>query len=488
MAPTSHHPSSPRGRLAALVLSVALAQAAPAAAQPVTLGGELLANTYYTAAQQRPTVAAAADGSFVVVWESLAQDGDNYGVFGQRFDSAGEAAGTEFLVNTYTPLRQGAASVDTDTKGGFVVVWESDGQDGNYFGIFGQRFGSDGLPAGTEFQLNNNFIGAQRDPTVATFSDGGFVAAWQSDGQDGQGAGVFARRFLSTGLPADLEFAVNTFTTAGQYLPRLDVGADDGFVVVWASDDGRDGDGYGVFGQRFDSAGATVGTEFAVNTFTTGAQRVPDVATIDDGFVVVWQSYAVDMYGEGIAARRYDGDGEPLAAEFVVNTYAIDNQRYPRVDADSLAGFVVAWETDGLDGELEGIILQQFDSLGGTTGPESVVNTKVTGSQRRPAISAAGGEFVVAWEGTGEQESSYDAFGQRYFDVAPTCGDAIPLPPGLVTAVDALAVLQTSIAIRECLLCVCDVDDSGVIVATDALQVMRFAVSQPVVLTCPQFC
>jgi hypothetical protein len=35
--------------------------------------------------EQRPDVASAADGSFVVVWESLGQDGDSFGIFGQRF-------------------------------------------------------------------------------------------------------------------------------------------------------------------------------------------------------------------------------------------------------------------------------------------------------------------------------------------------------------------------------------------------------------------
>jgi hypothetical protein len=42
-------------------------------------------NTYTTETQRFPSVAANASGSFVVVWQSDEQDGPSYGVFGQRY-------------------------------------------------------------------------------------------------------------------------------------------------------------------------------------------------------------------------------------------------------------------------------------------------------------------------------------------------------------------------------------------------------------------
>jgi len=75
---------------------------------------------------------------------------------------------------------------------------------------------------------------------------------------------------------------------------------------------------------------------------------------------------------------------------------------------------------------------------------------------------------------------------------AGVCGDPVA-PPALVVhgrdafinASDALAVLQTAVHIRTCPLCVCDVNDSASVTATDALIVLRFAVGQSVLLTCP---
>ncbi len=84
-----------------------------------------------------------AAGNFVVAWESYSnQDGSSSGVFGQRFDSSGARAGTEFQVNTYTTGGQGSyPQAVAVSPNNFVVVWHSPDQDGSGLGIFGQRFG-----------------------------------------------------------------------------------------------------------------------------------------------------------------------------------------------------------------------------------------------------------------------------------------------------------------------------------------------------------
>ena len=51
------------------------------------------------------------------------------------------------------------------------------------------------------------------------------------------------------------------------------------FVVAWQSD-GQDGSGNGIYAQRYDSSGSAVGSEFLVNTYTTSAQGDPS-STMD---------------------------------------------------------------------------------------------------------------------------------------------------------------------------------------------------------------
>ncbi len=66
------------------------------------LGPEFQVNSTTAGQQRNPAVAADGLGNFVVAWQSYPQDGSNYGVIGQRFNSAGAKVGSEFQVNNYT--------------------------------------------------------------------------------------------------------------------------------------------------------------------------------------------------------------------------------------------------------------------------------------------------------------------------------------------------------------------------------------------------
>ncbi|WP_299752677.1 hypothetical protein [uncultured Tateyamaria sp.] len=66
------------------------------------------------------------------------QDG-SYGVCAQCYDAAGEAFGIEFWVNGHTAGYQISQSMTALASGGFVVSWRSDGQDGDGRGIYLQR-------------------------------------------------------------------------------------------------------------------------------------------------------------------------------------------------------------------------------------------------------------------------------------------------------------------------------------------------------------
>ena len=52
----------------------------------------------------------------------------------------GSPLGPEFRVNTYTTSAQDRVSVAADLSGNFLVVWDSVGQDGSLTGVFGQRY------------------------------------------------------------------------------------------------------------------------------------------------------------------------------------------------------------------------------------------------------------------------------------------------------------------------------------------------------------
>jgi hypothetical protein len=401
-------------RWARFSLFVALsAIPSPAAAQGDPVGPEFRVNTYTANTQRNPSVAADASGSFVVVWGSY-QDGSLYGVFGQRYDGSGFPTGPEFRVNTYTTFTQNNPAVATAASGAFVVVWQSVNQDGSGYGVFGQRYDGTGAPLGLEFRVNTSATGSEYRPSVAADSLGNFVVVWQVGG----GFGVFGQRYASAGAPLGPEFRVNTSPSGVHWRPSVASDPSGNFIVVYERQLSY------ILGQRYSNSGAPLGSEFIVaaphhlewmNTF-------PSVASDSSGnVVVVWTGGDTnfpppwDVYG-----RRYSSSGAPASGEFRVNTYAANNQDDPAVAADSSGNFVVVWRSAGQDGYSYGIFGQRYLGSGAALGPEFRVNTYTTHGQTGPAVAVdPAGNFIVAWNSDTQDGSAAGIFGQRYNMIVP---------------------------------------------------------------------
>jgi hypothetical protein len=167
------------------------------------IGPEFRVNTYTMNWQTDASVTSDPSGNFVVVWASRYQDGSVRGVFGQRYASTGAPLGPEFRVNTQTTDAQGDPAVASDSSGNFVVVWNSLAQDGSGYSVFAQRYADTGEPLGPEFRVNTCTTHYQRGPAVASAASGNFVVVWQSFNQDGDDLGVFGQRYSAI-VPVEL--------------------------------------------------------------------------------------------------------------------------------------------------------------------------------------------------------------------------------------------------------------------------------------------
>jgi hypothetical protein len=320
--------------------------------------------------------------------------------------------GGEFQVNQYTTNSQVLPSIAVDSDGDFVVTWIGADQDLSSHGVFAARFNSTGAALNGEFQVNAH--SALNTPAaVASESDGDFVIVWTSLGQDGSGQGVFGRRYTSAGASLATEFQVNTYTPSQQRYASIGSDADGDFVVVWESL------AEGIFGRRFDSAGTPQATEFLVNSRTASFEQRPAVALESDGdFVVVWTSGDGSDGGyasRGIFARRFSSAGVPLGDDRQINTYTTDSQYRAKVTAEADGDFVVAWQSRLQDGDFFGIFLRRFSSAGVARGVEFQVNVYTTGSQSYPKIAADdSGDFVVTWLSEEQDGSGMGVFARRF--------------------------------------------------------------------------
>lgn len=402
----------------ALVVLFAL-EAVSLEARAEQVGPPFRVNTYTPGEQYSPSIAALSDGGFIVTWASYGQDRSYTHVYGQRYDGTVDhnPVGSEFLINTVVNGNQGDPRVVALSGGGFAVAWST--WNGGC-GVCGQVYDAAGMPVGGNFQVSVGSSGA----SIASLNDGGFVVVghtgWPSDP-------ILGQRYSATGAPVGDVFQANTYTECCVDTPHVAaLVGDGGFVVTWQSRNAQDGDGSGIFGQRFSTVAERLGIEFQVNTTTAGHQWWPKSAGLNDGgFVVGWTSVAgQDGSGYGVFAQRYDASGERVGSEFPVNTYTTDDQQEPAIAGFANGGFVVAWFSRGQDGSGFGVYTQSYDVAGVPIGPEYQVNTETTGDQYHAAVAVLNsGEYVVVYHSSDQTGQSparsriknrLDSYGQRF--------------------------------------------------------------------------
>ena len=262
-------------------------------------------------------VAAGNDGNFVVTWHSKQDDS----VIWNRCEkiSPRQQRGPEFIVNTYTTGGQYQPAVAMGGDSSFVVVWGSD-YPTDQMGIFGQRFGPTlGSAVGSEFPVKAGTRGRyfRQSPwtnPANSSPSGRMTRASAVLGSSDNGSTPPARK-------SEPFFPSTRTRPAIKALPTVTMGKHGDFVVVWSDYSGEDGDEGGVFGQRFDVSGEKVGSEFQVNTYTTGFQYGPAVAMDSrGGFVVIWYNGGLFDAPGGIAGQKFDRTGAKVGSEFAVNT------------------------------------------------------------------------------------------------------------------------------------------------------------------------
>lgn len=266
--------------------------------------------------------------------------------------------------------------------------------------------------AAAEFRVNTFPTGDQTSPSIAALSGGGFVVVWSSAEQDGEGLGIYGQRYAANGTKAGGEFRVNTFTDFDQAGPSVAGLTGGGFVVVWSSRH-QDGSNYGAYGQRYSATGTKVGGEFRVNTVTLGDQADPAIAGLPNNtFVVTWTSDLQDGSSFGIYGQRYAANGAKAGAPFPVNTYTTSSQSGSAVSIFGTNSFVVVWSSLGQDGSSRGVYGQRYAASGAKIGGEFRVNTATDGAQTQPAITRLNsGGFVVAFA---SERGSAEVLSQRF--------------------------------------------------------------------------
>ncbi|QRM31249.1 hypothetical protein [Microvirga sp. VF16] len=370
-------------------------------AAPVLWGSEFLVNTFTQDDQSISDVVLLKDGSFVAVW-GLGLADDRGGIRGQVFYADGTKKGGEFIITDHAGADgdTGRPSIAVLNDGRFVVAWQDfsrqPGDDQTE--IRARLYSPAGEALGTEFLVNSNKDGMQRWPDVSATANGGFVITYETPPVPG---GVAAQAYDANGNPLGVETPVPM--TAGSN--PIVVGLNNGnYAVFYSGSIAADPSSIAIIGRIMTADGqpAPGSQEFLVPTTTTGDQQNPAATLLEDGrIVVVWQhpdGPTGDGSGSCIMGQILNADGSKLGGEFRVNVTTENGQMRPAVTALAGGGFAVAFEdTSRYDEAKSDICLVTFDRFGTRASDEIRVNAGL-GEQTDVSLTAlADGRILVSW-------------------------------------------------------------------------------------------
>lgn len=328
------------------LVSIEVAQFADAALALRGPGSFNFGNSLSADHGQAGSVAVLTDGSFMHTFARYSSTFLSFEIFRQRISADGELLTAPLQVNSSVNFNQFGPDVAQLTTGDTVIVWS--GYDGAADGVFFQRINAAGVVQNGEVAVVGSNATNDYNGEVTPLTGGRFLVTWQRPGGDASGQAIYGRLYVA-GSSIGSEFRINTSTTGDQLKPSIVALSDGGFAATYHSN------GNLMF-QRFDSIGAAIGIETNLGVMTNvGHETIARpgdrivVATIEADLVKL---FTTDASGQVLDTPRYlAGDPGSLA-------------RSPAIAALSDGGYVVAWFSYNNTTFTFDIDLQRFDSTG----------------------------------------------------------------------------------------------------------------------------
>jgi hypothetical protein len=291
-------------------------------------------------------------------------------------------------INTTTRNNQFNPDNASSSSGNSVVVW-TDTFSPTDHDIRAQRFDRAGNKAGSEIVVS--FSSRDEDqPKVAMNNGGVFVVTWTQTLPGGD-TNVVARRFQANGSAAS-----NTLPIAAGPLRESDpdVGIDDrGDFVVSYTRNNNNGD-TDVFAQLYDGSNRLQAVDKVAVSLNGAAENHSSVAMSPDGrFDVAWEQPFTSV-DHDIYLARYNESGGLSGTSLISGDPANDTR--PSVSMDHGDNAVVAWQRQR--NGLFDIVARQVSAAGTLRNEIPVTRSTDELAFPSVAVRRPGGSFVVTFE------------------------------------------------------------------------------------------
>jgi hypothetical protein len=307
-----------------------------------------------------------AGSGFVLAWaEFTGFSGLSSDIRALRLDASAQPTSTSAAranadIAYHLGYHQGPVPV-VHPDGGFSIVWTTDPGGSPYAsqGVFARRYGADGQPAGGVLQLSATSGRESWKGDAVALPGGREMVLWYDEARaEDVDGGTFGRLYDASWQPLGSAFRINTYTQYLQILPAAAADAAGNVVTAWASTvpastpfpvppslvyKGQDGDGSGVFAQRFATASCAGPDQLCL-----GGRFLVEVQYVDPGSGQPRPGHPAPLTGDSGAFWFFQPgnaelmikvlDGRPVNGHFWVFYGALSDVDYTITVTDTVTG------------------------------------------------------------------------------------------------------------------------------------------------------
>jgi VCBS repeat-containing protein len=357
---------------------------------------------------------------------------------------------SETQVNTYTTGDQAEPSVATFSSdhptlsGGKIIVWQSAGQDGSGWGVYGQLYDASGQVIGGEFQIDVSAQGDQLNPSVLILEDGNILIGWYGEASNGT-AQLYTQKFewdgtdvISIGSQLTIDTSVNPQWQNGTNGPRFDIDhapslvalSNGGYAISWIDIETV------VRVAFYDEVNSLISSDAL--TLSKFATNLPSITALANGNILLtYHDYtgSASLRDEAYG-RIYNSDGLLVTGTFKLNSSTAHWQADVATSALADGGFVAVWKGwTATNGDL-GIKMRFFSDDGTETTQEFNVSTVggvinsaagfdgsviLDDASTLDVVTLGDGSILVVWGANGGGNSNI--YAQRFTTSGQASGD-----------------------------------------------------------------
>jgi len=347
-----------------------------------------------------PAVTALANGGYAIAW--TASDDSLDGIWAQTFDLSGVAADPAFAVNSATFGSQQQPTIAALANGEYVVAWTDNGTSG-IGNIRAQVFNSDNQPVRNSVTVTSSQFQNSYDPAVAALPNGNFVISWTGPAED-SGAEANAQVFSATGAPVSSVYTSRTHSPGPSfhdgYFSSIDVLSNGQIALAWT--DGVGVDVTQVKVQLLSTDGTAVGNPFVVSSGGLGSGQ-PNITALDNGgFLVTWQedtpNAGPNYFQRGdIFAQAFSASGTAEGTRFPVATDTFNAQDAPVAVQFGSGDIAFLWRTFPSTGDSDVALRTFYSTTKGTSNDDTL-----TGTAQVDVLVGYGGNDVLVGLASGD--------------------------------------------------------------------------------------